>query len=833
MISRRFKLALASGAVVGTALAAGFAPVVRHEAARAAGRYGAAVAIGRVTPTLHGVRLRRVDVTLEDVPSARIHFDEVEVTYGPDRRRVALRGGAVSVVGARDAVLREVEAWRAHHPASESTPSGEAGAGSGVELAGLHVSWTSSITDPGEAVVAEGLGIVRAEGRIVVSAGEATVSMARTSFAVKNGQIEVVRREGGGYRLGALTAAGVDAQILVPVGKASPQPDRPTLNLAPPPPPPVPVPPPSTARRRRGKSAARDGGAPPPLPPAPPVARAGAVPSSAAQPADDAPAPGAAYRAALLGVAHAVDQALEPTASVRLEGVRAVIRRGDEILNLGPGLLQVSREDGRLVIDLAPELRTAPLAAAREEALTFRLAVPLPEAPRDGASLRTAPPASSEIAADVNGGPIWLSSLGVKEGDFGLFDVGRASLSTRSHLALGADGKTLRIDGEARVHTLSIKSAALSDEPVAGLELAVRLKGELDLDGRRARVAEGEVDLGSIRVAVHGDYERSGDARHVRGGFDVPLTACQSMLDSTPRGLVPKLQGMRLAGSYALRGRADVDTAHLDRGFVLDWEASNTCRVVEAPSAISVERFKGHFQRTAYDVEGKPFLLETGPGTPEWVPMSAISKFMEAAVLTTEDGGFHRHHGFDHEAIRNSIRENLRQRRFVRGASTISMQLAKNLYLDRGKNLSRKLQEAVLTMYLEQELTKEQILELYFNVVEFGPSIYGVRPAARYYFSGNARELSLGQALYMASIMPNPKVQHFGAGGAVSASWMGFLRKLMKYARERERINDEELDEGLRETVLRGSPAPQRAAKAMTDQDLPDVPPDLPEDGMQ
>ena len=124
------------------------------------------------------------------------------------------------------------------------------------------------------------------------------------------------------------------------------------------------------------------------------------------------------------------------------------------------------------------------------------------------------------------------------------------------------------------------------------------------------------------------------------------------------------------------------------------------------------------------------------------MPLSAISKFMEVAVLTTEDGGFHRHHGFDHEAIRNSIRENLRRRKFVRGASTISMQLAKNLYLDRGKNLSRKLQEAVLTMYLEQELTKEQILELYLNVVEFGPLIYGIGPAARYYFDASAPPIS-------------------------------------------------------------------------------------------
>jgi membrane peptidoglycan carboxypeptidase len=247
--------------------------------------------------------------------------------------------------------------------------------------------------------------------------------------------------------------------------------------------------------------------------------------------------------------------------------------------------------------------------------------------------------------------------------------------------------------------------------------------------------------------------------------------------------------------------------------------------VVEAPAGVSVERFRAPFKRTAYDAEGRPVAIETGPGTPDWVPRSLISRFMEVAVLTTEDGGFHRHHGFDHEAIRNSVRENLRRRRFVRGASTISMQLAKNLYLDRGKNLSRKLQEAVLTMYLEQELTKDQILELYFNVVEFGPMVYGIGPAARYYYNAKAQDLSLSQALYISSIMPNPKVQHFGAGGAVSAGWMSYLHKLMKIARDRDLITDEDLDEGLRETVMRGSPTPARSARAASGSE-PEPPPE-------
>jgi membrane peptidoglycan carboxypeptidase len=310
----------------------------------------------------------------------------------------------------------------------------------------------------------------------------------------------------------------------------------------------------------------------------------------------------------------------------------------------------------------------------------------------------------------------------------------------------------------------------------------------------------------------------------------MPRTACQAMLDSTPRGLVPKLQGMILDGSFAMRGRADIDTANLDRGFHLDWDTENTCRVVAPSPGISVDRFRRAFRRTAYDPEGHPVSIETGPGTAAWVPLVHISKFMETAVLITEDGGFPRHHGFDSEAIKNSIRENLRRKRFVRGASTITMQLAKNLYLDRGKNLSRKLQEAVLTMYLEQALTKDQIMELYLNVVELGPLVYGIGPAAKYYFDTTAADLSLGQALYISSIMPNPKVQHFAAGGAVSSSWADVLRRLMKTARDQKRITDEELDEGLRETVGRGSPTPQRSERPVAPGPERGVEPPLPGD---
>jgi hypothetical protein len=457
-------------------------------------------------------------------------------------------------------------------------------------------------------------------------------------------------------------------------------------------------------------------------------------------------------------------------------------------------------------------IELSPHAVGKDDAqsLTFSLSVPIADA-------------AAEIIADVQGGPIFLSALGVREGDFGLVDVTRTSLTTRSHVVLSADGQELRVDGQGRAQSLSFQSRSLSDDPITGLDVAFRLRGQLMLDGSSVRVDEGEVDIGATRLSAHGTYQRSpsGEGRRVRADFEVPLTACQSMLDAAPKALVPHLVGMRMAGSFALKGHARFDTARIDHDYDVAWDLANTCRIAEAPAGIDIARFRKPFRRWVVGPAGERVEVESGPGTAGWVPFGAISPFMQTAVLTTEDSGFRRHGGFDMEAIRNSIRENLRKGRFVRGASTLSMQLAKNLYLDRGKTVSRKLQEVVLTTYLEQELTKDQILELYLNVIEFGPMVYGIGPAARYYFNTSASDLSLGQALYISSILPNPKQQHFAVGGEVSPGWMNFLRKLMQTARKREWITDEELETALRETVVRGQPAPKRADKPPPDVEAP------------
>ena len=495
-----------------------------------------------------------------------------------------------------------------------------------------------------------------------------------------------------------------------------------------------------------------------------------------------------AWRANVFDLAAAASLRMAPDARVDVGALETKMTRGEEKLTLGPGRLEVFQRDGSVVVNLAPG------GATEEHGITFRAEVPV----RGG-----------DLRVDVSGGPISLAGIGVRDGDLGLTSTARAKLEVNVHTTWRGDGKTVAFDGTVHGTNLAVRHDKLGDDPVEGLEVAAKVKGEVQTDGTRLDLEDSEFDIGSVQLQLGGVVDRSSGRLSVDMHFGVPMVACQAVLDALPSSLIPAVKGMASAGTTSLKGRIRFDPSH-PKEFLLDYVAANDCRVTAVPPAIDVARFRLPFRRMVYMPDGKQIEVETGPGTPGWLSLGAMSPFLEAAVMTTEDGGFRRHHGFDHEAIRNSVRENLIAQRFVRGASTISMQLAKNLYLGRRKTVSRKLQELILTVYLEQALTKAQILELYLNVIEFGPMVYGAGPAAHHYFKTDAGALSFGQALYLSSILPNPKLQHFGAGGRVSDGYMGFLHKLMRLAERRHWVSSADLEEGLTEWVVFGRPEPER-----------------------
>ena len=157
-----------------------------------------------------------------------------------------------------------------------------------------------------------------------------------------------------------------------------------------------------------------------------------------------------------------------------------------------------------------------------------------------------------------------------------------------------------------------------------------------------------------------------------------------------------------------------------------------------------------HAERTKQ--EGKAFKRQH-----KWIPLSRISKDAVNAIIVAEDGTFWSHGGFDWFEFRESIERNITEGRAARGASTITQQLVKNLYLSSSKNPFRKLKEWILTWYMEQSLSKSRILEVYLNVIEWGRGVYGIDAASQYYFGKSSSELSRDEAARLAAIIPSPR----------------------------------------------------------------------------
>jgi monofunctional biosynthetic peptidoglycan transglycosylase len=161
---------------------------------------------------------------------------------------------------------------------------------------------------------------------------------------------------------------------------------------------------------------------------------------------------------------------------------------------------------------------------------------------------------------------------------------------------------------------------------------------------------------------------------------------------------------------------------------------------------------------TVKDWNGDPHPFVVGPKNPAWTPARAIPAAMKRAVVASEDGNFYRHEGVDFDAMRKAIEADIKKGKFARGGSTITQQLAKNLFLSREKTITRKLKELWLARRLDAELSKERILELYLNVVELGPMVYGIGQGSRYYFGKPASALTVRECAFFAAMLPGPKV---------------------------------------------------------------------------
>jgi hypothetical protein len=756
-----------AGAIAAAMTTAGatFGPIVRARVAKEAVRRHLEATVGSVRPGWFAVRLLNVQIQPQGISSMRAHLDEVRVGLNAlfQVRGVELRGGELLLNGSPESLREDLETWRRGRP-----KEAEGKRSLSLEANGLAIRWIESTSSASGAelrgvsarrdTTGTRIGFIGGHARF----GRAEVEANETS-AVMNEHGMIERARARSLTVGWMENAEIDRPAPGPAASEPP----------PPPPPPVVI--------SRG---ARSGRRPRPPPPAP------ATPADAGAPL--VPLPDLhAFRARVATVARLLAERVQAGADIGVDALTWRFAQGPQrvALTFGPGPLTVSNTVTGL--ELAYATHNAPASTP----LALRIALPTDR---------------SDVILTVEGGPVSLSLLGVQEGGGGLVDVDRATVAGRARVALAGDGSTLTFDAGASTRGLSLNHPRLALETVRGLDVTLRARGVLTAEGE-VRLDDLGATLGALHVTGSGVLDQNPDHVSASARFDVPTVTCQAMLDSIPSGLLPALRGTKMSGTFGARGHFAFDTRSLD-DLELKYDIQDRCRLGMVPPDLDRDRFTQPFSHRIYLPDGSTTEETTGPGTPGWTPLEQISPYMQTAVFTTEDGAFPKHHGFNHAAIRASIIANLKARRFVRGASTISMQLAKNLFLSRDKTVSRKLEEVVLTDYLEQTFSKEEIVELYLNVIEFGPAVYGIASAAEYYFGRAPSELDLAECLFLSSLLPSPRrYSGMRQGEQAPESWMRMLHMLMEVAHKRGLLTDAELADGENEPVLfwHGGPRPE------------------------
>ena len=238
----------------------------------------------------------------------------------------------------------------------------------------------------------------------------------------------------------------------------------------------------------------------------------------------------------------------------------------------------------------------------------------------------------------------------------------------------------------------------------------------------------------------------------------IPKMKAQDFILSLPNGLFSNFQGMEAEGNFDYFLNFIFNKNKPDQ-LVFDSKLNKEGLKITKYGAANLNKLNGEFVYRAIikNIEQRPVLV--GNANPNYTPLNQISPYLRKSVLTTEDPSFFSHHGFIAEAFKQSIIKNIKTKQFSRGASTISMQLIKNVFLTRQKTLSRKLEEILLVYILENNriVSKERMLEVYFNIIEWGPNVYGIGEASHFYFQKSPSELTLNECIYLANIIPSPK----------------------------------------------------------------------------
>lgn len=368
------------------------------------------------------------------------------------------------------------------------------------------------------------------------------------------------------------------------------------------------------------------------------------------------------------------------------------------------------------------------------------------------------------------------------------------------------DNGRASITGFVLLRGLAIDQERISEGPVTFDKLATDYTINIGSDYAEL---DSSTTVTFNRIDLHPYFRyRPKPTKQITLRIHKPEFPAQDLFESLPPALFSTLQGIRVKGSLSWFLDFFVDLSQPDSlEFATDL-VRHQFSVVSYGNA-DLTRINTPFAYTAYEHGAPVRTFEVGPGNPNYRPIDRISPFLKSAVLTSEDGGLYLHRGFLADAFRESIIANIKAHSFVRGGSTISMQLVKNVYLNRNKTIARKLEEALIVWLIENQglSSKERMFEVYLNIIEWGPMVYGAGEASRFYFNKEPSRLTLAEAIYLASIIPRPKWfrYSFDETGHLKASNAGFYQLVSGKMLSKGWITSRDADRLVPDVELKGA----------------------------
>ncbi len=330
-------------------------------------------------------------------------------------------------------------------------------------------------------------------------------------------------------------------------------------------------------------------------------------------------------------------------------------------------------------------------------------------------------------------------------------------------------------------------SFEIPDEHAGAARLRCVVDGRVTQDRRAGalRVREGSrLVIGRAEVELSGELRREGPRLRVslaaRG-----LTA-SDVQESFPPAMLGPLADLSVRGSWDWHASLDVNVAEPDSARFTADVVPHGLTLGADGARVPLRQLSEPFLAHIHVPRDRIVYRELSGANPHYRPLDRLSPFLREAVLTNEDGAFYRHRGFNTEAIQGAMAANLRAGAYRRGAGTITMQLARNLFLGHRRTLSRKAQEVVLAWVLEHltPLSKDRLLEIYLNIIEWGPGLHGADEAARFYFDRDAQDLTLDEALFLTVLVPSPgrwksRLDRVGELRPWARSQMAFIARKM------------------------------------------------------